>query len=72
MDFISHLPTTDRGHDCIVIYVDRLTRRIHLVPTKDLDTAKNVARGFFTNIFRLHGLSDSLVSDRDPRFTSKF
>lgn len=72
IDFLSHVPTTDRGHDCIVTYFDRLTRRIHLVPRTNSDTAEDVARGFLTNIFCLLRLPGSLVSDRDPRFTSKF
>jgi hypothetical protein len=34
--------------------------------------ATSVACAFFTDIVRLHGLSSSIVSDRDPVFTSKF
>lgn len=72
MDFITHLPVTESGYDTIATYVDRFSKRIHLVPSKSSDTATNVADDFFKHIFRLHGLPDSLVSDRDPKFTSKF
>lgn len=70
MDFVTHLPTTTGGFDCITTFVDRLTKRVHLIPSKSTDTAEDVARCFFEQIFRLHGLPDSIVSDRDPRFTS--
>lgn len=72
MDFVTHLPTTPEAFDCKTTYVDRLTKRIHLVPSGSEDTAETVAKCFFRNIFRLHGLPDSIVSDRDPRFTSQF
>ena len=72
MDFITHLPTTATGFDSITTFVDRLSRRVHFVPSRMSDTAKDVAQLFFDNIFRLHGLPDSVVSDRDPKFTSKF
>ena len=35
-------------------------------------TAKAVTWSFFTEIIRLHGMLESIVSDRDPKFTSKF
>lgn len=72
MDFITHLPITESGFDCITTYVDRYSKRIHLIPSKSSDSATDVAEGFFKNIFRLHGLPDSIVSDRDPKLTSKF
>lgn len=38
----------------------------------DDTTAPAVADAFFTNVVKLHGLPKSIVSDRDPRFTSRF
>ena len=35
-------------------------------------TAQSVAKEFFDHVFRLHGLPESIVCDRDPAFTSKF
>lgn len=72
MDFVTHLPTTANGNDCIITFVDRFTKRIHLVSSHGTDSAVDVADHFFNNAFRLHGLPDSIVSDRDPKFTSKF
>ena len=71
-DFIVKLPKTKRGFDCITTWVDRLSRRVHFIPSHTTDTATDVADSFFNNIFKLHGLPDNIVSDRDPKFTSKF
>lgn len=72
MDFITHLPVTASGFDCITTFVDRFSKRVRLIPSKSSDTAEDVAKCFFNHIFRLHGLPDSVVSDRDRKFTSRF
>lgn len=71
-DFITHLPTTRAGHDAITTYVDRFTKRVHFIPSSSAATAEDIARDFYDHIFKYHGLPDSIVSDRDPRFTSRF
>ena len=71
-DFIVKLPKTKDGYDAVTTWVDRLTRRVHFFKSKTTDTAVDTANAFFTNIFKLHGLPDSIVSDRDPKFTSEF
>ena len=71
-DFIVSLPKTKNGYDSITTWVDRLSRRVHFIPSKEEDTAVDSANSFFANIFKLHGIPDSIVSDRDPKFTSKF
>ena len=72
MDFITGLPRTAAGHDAIYTFVDRLTKCVHLVPTTTSIDAKGSAELYIANVFRLHGLSSSIVSDRDPRFTAAF
>jgi hypothetical protein len=42
------------------------------LPSKSSDTAVDAAKSFYGNIFKFHGLPDEIVSDRDPKFTSKF
>ena len=71
-DFIVKLPKTKDGFDAITTWVDRLTRRVHFVKSKTTDTAVDTASSFFSNIFKLHGLPDNIVSDRDAKFTSAF
>ena len=70
MDFITCLPTSSGGNDTILTFVDRLTKQAHFVPTKGSINASGTADLYIENVFRLHGLSQSIVSDRDPRFTS--
>ena len=60
------------GNDGILTVVDRATKMVHLVPVKQTITASETAQVYWTNIGRLHGLPRSIVSDRDPRFVSKF
>lgn len=72
LDFVTHLSLTKSGFDCITTYVDRYSKIIHLIPSRGTDSSIDAAEGFFHNIFRLHGLPDSILSDRDPKFTSKF
>ncbi|KAJ9516908.1 hypothetical protein QJQ45_027301 [Haematococcus lacustris] len=72
MDLITQLPVSSAGNDAIVVFVDKLTKMIHAVPTTTSITAPALARLFFDNVFRLHGLPKVIVSDRDPRFTSAF
>lgn len=71
-DFITHLPKTSRGFDAITTYVDRFSKRVRFIPSKGSDTAMEAAADFYEHIFRLHGLPNCIVSDRDPKFTSKF
>lgn len=72
LDFITHLSTTEHGHGIIAIFVDKITRRVRLVPFNTLNTAKTVTSIFLNNVFKLHDLADSFVLDRDPKFTSRF
>jgi hypothetical protein len=55
-----------------MIVVDKLTKRAHFIPNKTTDQAPEIAKRFFNEIIRLHGLPQAIISDRDPRFTSSF
>ena len=72
MDFLTHLPHTPRNNTAIYIVVDRLSKQAHFIPTKDDADAPTTARLFLDQVFRLHGIPKSIVSDRDPKFTSTF
>ena len=72
MDFIGPLPPSPEGYNFIWVVIDRLTSMIHLVALKTSATATEVAERYLKDIVRLHGVASSIVSDRDPRFTSTF
>ena len=72
MDFIMGLPRTDSGNDGILTVVDRATKMVHLVPVKQTITASETAQIYWQNVGKIHGLPRSIVSDRDPRFVSRF
>ncbi|CAF1232714.1 unnamed protein product [Didymodactylos carnosus] len=66
------LPKTASGHTLIIVFVDRLTKRVYFRPTMATVTAADTAKIFFNTIFVDHGLPDVLISDRDSKFTSNF
>lgn len=76
LDFVVSLsPSTDWNgavYDSILVIVDRLTKIVHYVPvTKDMD-APDLYEVLDREIFRIHGLPDSIVSDRDSLITSGY
>ncbi|GJT78285.1 putative nucleotidyltransferase, ribonuclease H [Tanacetum coccineum] len=72
MDFITGLPTTQKRHDAIWVVVDRLTKSAHFLPIRKNYGISKLAEIFQQEIVRLHGTPTSIVSDRDPKFTSRF
>ena len=72
MDFITHLPPTRSGYTSIFVVVDRLSKMVHFLPTVDTASAEDVAALFRDRVFCLHGMPQSIVSDRDVKFTSAF
>ena len=56
----------------ILTVVDRFSKYCHFIPLAHPYTAESVAQAFFADIMRLHGVPQSLVSDRDVVFTSTF
>ena len=70
-DFVIDLPKSNR-FTAIVGFVDKLTKMVHLAGCKKEVTAMEYAQIFVDNVFRLYSLPEVIISDRDPRFTSKF
>ena len=64
-DFITKLPLAQE-YDLILVVVDRLTKMIHFIPTTEKTLAEGLARLFRDNVWKLHGLSESIISDRGP------
>ena len=72
MDFAFGFPKDRHGHTGILVFVDRLSKMVHIAPCTESIDAAGAARLFIENVFRLHGMPQRVVSDRDPRFTSDF
>ncbi|KAF0895463.1 hypothetical protein E2562_012467 [Oryza meyeriana var. granulata] len=71
LDFMEALPRVG-GKSVILTVVDRFSKYCHFIPLAHPYTAESVAQAFFADIVRLHGVPQSMVSDRDPVFTSTF
>jgi hypothetical protein len=72
MDFITGFPRISKQHDSIMVVVEKLTKATHFIPLKTTHKATNVANIFMREIARLHRIPKTIVSDRDPKVTSKF
>jgi hypothetical protein len=72
MDFTFGYPKDKQGRTGILVFVDRFSKMVHLVPVSPSVTAEETASIFLDTVFRLHGMPESIVSDRDPRFHAAF
>lgn len=70
LDFVKGLPLSG-GYNAILVVVDKYSKYTHFLPPRHPFTAASVARLFIDNIYRLHGLPQSIISDRDWIFTSR-
>ena len=71
IDFITKMPLFE-GKNTILTIVDKATKMCHFVPCAETVSAKDVARLYWNNVGKLHGIPQVIISDRDPRFTGKF
>ena len=72
LDFVDNLPKSHGFKVVLVVVVDRLTKYVHFLSLSHPYTAAKVAAVFMKDIFRLYGMPQSIVSDRDVVSTSKF
>ena len=72
MDFIMGFPKSKKNNDSIMVVVDKLSKSTHFIPMESIYRVVQIAHVFMQNIFRLHGLPKTIISDRDVKFTSAF
>jgi RNase H-like domain found in reverse transcriptase/Integrase zinc binding domain len=71
MDFIGPFPESDR-YNYLWVVICCLMSMVHLVPIRTTTTVSELAWIYIREIVWLHGLAESIVSDRDLKFISKF
>jgi len=69
VDFITKLPVS-KGHDSILVVCDRFSKMSHFVVTTEKTMAEGLVRLFRDNVWKLHGLLESVISDRRPQFAA--
>ena len=70
-DLVTDLPESE-GKTAIAVFVDRLSKMVHFAPCTKEISAEKYAQLFIDHVFKHHGLPEVIISDRDPRFTSRF
>ena len=71
MDFVSGFPLTQQKHDSVWVIVDKLTKSAQFIPIRMDYSMDRLAKLYVEEIIRLDGVPLSIVSDRDPHFTSR-
>jgi hypothetical protein len=71
IDFVMGLPRGKKGNDVIWVVMDRLTKSALFLPMKMTNSVDKLAKLYVDEVIRLHGVPVSIISDQDPRFTSR-
>ena len=69
-DFITKLPLA-QGYNTILVVVDQLTEIVHFIPTTEKIMVEGLAKLFRDNMWKLYGLSESIILDRGPQFIAE-
>ena len=72
MDYISGLPSTKQGNDCVFVVVDIFSKMAILVSCKKNIIANTTTKLFFERVCVYFGIPQTIVSDRDSRFLNTF
>ena len=70
VDFIMKLLVV-AGKDVVLVVCDQLSKMAHFVATREETSAEGLARLFQDNVWKLHGLPESIALDRGPQFAAE-
>jgi hypothetical protein len=70
LDFIEGFPKSN-SYDVLLVVIDRFSKYAHFIPLSHPYSALQVAQAFLNNVYKLHGLPQSIISDRDRVFIGK-
>ena len=59
-----------KGHNLILVVCDRFSKMFHFVVTTEKMTVEGLVRLFRNNMWKLHGLPESVILDRKPQFAA--
>ncbi len=71
-DMITKLPITVKGHDSVLVFVDRLSKMVILIATTEQLNGQQFAYKWFKHVVSKHGWPEEIVSDRGPQYNNQF
>lgn len=70
LDFFEGLPSSS-NHNCILVIVDKFSKYAHFIRLKHPFSALEVAKVYMNEVYKLHGMPQAMISDRNRIFTSQ-
>ena len=70
VDFVVKLLEA-QGYNAILVVCDRMSKMVHIIPTTKATSMQGLAALYRDNVWKLHGLPESIILDRGPQFAAQ-